>query len=461
MRAISIGAGVVISAALTFTSLPAAAASDEAVLEEIVVTARKKEEPLQETPVAVTALTSETIERINATDLTDLHLRAPNVLISTTGSFNSSASVFIRGIGNADIDSTIDPPVAILMDGVYIPRPANNSLDLFDIEQIEVLRGPQGTLFGRNTTAGAINYRTRRPSGELGMRANITVGEYGRRDVRVAAEAPIVEDKFNAKVAVFSQEYDGYFRNTFTDAAGNRSSRDAGGTDSLAIRPILHFTPSDTFELTIIGEYLRERSEPNVGVNVSRPTQLLQVLHGNPPAFGYGADERRFAFNVPGYIDTDIKGATVEAIWDVGPGTLTAVANWRDTESLISSDIDMTSAAMFEILRDEPHEQKSAEVRYNFDINENINFTGGLYYFEQDYFLRRDTFLDVANTGNTTHLNAITGQEHENMAIFAHDHPAESSTSKPNRYNGWRGRLTGSVNPLLQCVDIEFRRTSG
>ena len=163
--------------ALVCLLLPAApgfvvAEERAAAIEEITVTARKREEPLQQTPVAVTALTGESLERVFATDITDLHVRAPNVIVSDISGFSSSAAVFIRGIGNADIDSTVDPPVAIFIDGIYIPRPANNSLDLFDVEQIEILRGPQGTLFGRNTTGGAIHYRTKRPTGEFGARTN-------------------------------------------------------------------------------------------------------------------------------------------------------------------------------------------------------------------------------------------------------------------------------------------------
>ena len=91
---------------------------------------------------------------------------APNVNIATVSAFSNAVSVSIRGISNSDIDSTVDPPVAMFVDGVYIPRPVASSLDLFDVEQIEVLRGPQGTLFGRNTSAGAIQVRTRRPSGD-------------------------------------------------------------------------------------------------------------------------------------------------------------------------------------------------------------------------------------------------------------------------------------------------------
>ena len=142
-------------------------------IEEIIVTARKKEEPLQETPVTITALTDAKIQKLYATDLKDLGMSVPNLVINqaASGSFSNSAAVFMRGIGNSDIDSTIDPPIGIFIDGVYVPRSSNSNLDLFDVEQVEVLRGPQGTLFGRNTTAGAIVVRSKRPTGEFGAKA--------------------------------------------------------------------------------------------------------------------------------------------------------------------------------------------------------------------------------------------------------------------------------------------------
>ena len=116
-------------------------------IEEIIVTARKKEEPLQETPVTITAITDVKIQKLYATDLQDLGMSVPNLLINSaaSGSFTNSAAVFMRGIGNSDIDSTIDPPIGIFIDGVYVPRSSNSNLDLFDVEQVEVLRGPQGT----------------------------------------------------------------------------------------------------------------------------------------------------------------------------------------------------------------------------------------------------------------------------------------------------------------------------
>ena len=415
---------VALAAASFAVASPAIAQEAEAEEErqsgvnEIIVTARKRAEPLQETPVAVTAIGGEALDRIYATDLGDLSGRAPNVTINTIGNFTSSVSVFIRGIGNGDPDSTVDPSVGIYIDGVYLPRTANSALDLFDVEQVEVRRGPQGTLFGRNTTGGAINYRTKRPTGEFDIRGSITLGEYGQRDIRAAVETPIVEDVLAFKVAAFSQHLDGYYKNTnSTGGPGFRTAVDAGEVDTFTLRPALLFTPSDNFNLTIIGEYMRERSQNLPSINVSTPGQLLQVFWG-PDTFGRDEEVREFAWNVPGFSDIDIWGITAEANWEIGNGTLTSITNYRETDDINNNDTDGTTAAFFETLRDQPHDQFSSELRYNWVPSDRLNVVAGMFYFRQEYFLRRDTFLNITNGPVTTHLNAITGQAHKNFAIF-------------------------------------------
>lgn len=403
---------------------PAMAQDDQATSkvstgnEIITVTARKKTERLQEAPVAVTAIGSDRLERIGATDISDLSGRAPNVTINTIGNFGSSVAVFIRGIGNGDPDSTVDPSVGIYVDGVYIPRTANSSLDLFDVEQVEILRGPQGTLFGRNTTGGAVNYRTKRPTGNFDIRGAITLGDYGQRDIKFAAETPLIDDVLSVKVAAFSQHLDGYYLNTFTGIPGRRAPTSAGESNTFTFRPSILFTPTDNFELTIIGEYSRERSENLPSINVSPPNQLLQVFY-NVPSFGRDENVRAFAFNVPGRSDIDVWGVTAEANWDIGPGTLTSVSNYRETtKDINNNDTDGTTAPFFETLRDQPHEQYSSELRYNANVTDDLNIIAGLYYFRQKYFLRRDTFLNVTNGPVTARNNAITGQTHKNFAIF-------------------------------------------
>ena len=396
-------------------------------IEEIIVTARKREEPLQETPVTITALTEERIQKLYATDLKDLAMAVPNLMINqhASGSFTNSAAVFMRGIGNSDIDSTIDPPIGIFLDGIYVPRSSNSNLDLFDVEQVEVLRGPQGTLFGRNTTAGAIVVRSKRPTGEFGARAKLTVGEYGRRDLRVAVESPLT-DKINAKISVLQQKSDGFYKARYMthpdysvaaqmgyDYPGDYE--DTGGDDVFAVRPILEFNISDTFQLTLIGEYSKDRSEPTPAINASNPNQILARVYGQ---LGGGYTKNIDLNFGPGFIHADIKGLTVEAIWELDSGTLTSLTNYRETKYQMREEIDWTIAPMFGIVRTEPHEQKSTELRYNTDINDRTSLVAGVYYFEQDYLLRRDTYINTSGAF-LAHIIGITTQSHEQTSLFA------------------------------------------
>lgn len=386
-------------------------AAPRAALDEVLVRARKRTEPLQRTPVAVTTIGGRALEMRYAADLKTMEFPAPNVNIARISAFSNAISISIRGIQNSDIDSTVDPPVAILVDGIYIARPVASSMDLFDVEQIEILRGPQGTLFGRNTTAGAIQIRTRRPTGEFGSRGRITAGDFGRLDVRASFDIPVIEDKLDAKIAFQSQNMDGYYKSSIT-------GQKLGAEDIISIRPMLRFTPSEDFDLTIIGEYHRNRSEVSPQQNESRPNQLLCLLHGFCGfALGEG-NEFLVDFDPALPIEATIWGITIDANWNIGPGTISWVSNWRDTDEFIDLDVDNTAATMFQTDRTQPHEQGSTELRFASSAWEKFDFVTGVYFFYQSYFLERNTFLGIVPGTGITHLVSNTSQDHYNISVF-------------------------------------------
>ena len=406
--------------ALTLLSLSATvnaeAASEDAtlrnygVIEEVISTARKRSEPLQDTPVASTVLGGETLDLLFHTDLKSIAFPAPNVNIATVSAFSNAVSVSIRGISNSDIDSTVDPPVAIFVDGVYVARPVASSMDLFDVEQIEVLRGPQGTLFGRNTSAGALQIRTRRPSGEFEARGKISVGEYGRRDIRAAVDIPLVEGKVNAKVAVMSQNMDGYYTSAI-------NGRDLGAEDILSIRPMIEFTPTDTLDITLIGEYHRNKSEPRPQQNESPAARILCAVHGFC-GFPIGdGNEFKVEAVEAGFIDAEIWGLTGELNWELETGILTVVANYRDTDEDVVYDPDAVLYPMFLVDRKQPHSQWSTEVRFASTAWERFDFTVGANIFHQEYDLERNTFLQIIAPPIGRNLS-LTGQEHDAYSIF-------------------------------------------
>lgn len=399
-------------------SEPAARTPIKAI-ESVTTTARKREEPLQEAPVAVTALTGDALSFTHATDIKTLNFPAPNVNFARLGSFSNGVSVFIRGIGNSDNDSTVDPPVAIFVDGVYIPQPENSSLDLFDVEAVEILRGPQGTLFGRNTTAGAVQIRTRRPSGDFGVRGAVTAGQYGRIDLKAAIDFPIIQDKVDAKVSFMSTNSDGYYCNKVD---GKR----IGGEEELAIRPTIRFRPTDDITLTLIGEYARSRSEPTPGVSVPEPGHLLCSQWKICPSANLKLippDLTKADFAVGQNVDTHIKnetwGITGELVWDVGPGTVTWVSNYRKTNSDILLDIDSTSAPMFQTQRISPHDQQSSELRFASSAWDSFDFVAGVFFFHQKFFLFRDTIQKLTPVAAVSHIVGNTQQGHKSFSAFA------------------------------------------
>lgn len=392
-------------------------------VETVITTARKREEPLQKAPVAVTAISGQDLALKYTTQLNAMAFPAPSVNLARLGAFSNAVTVFIRGIGNSDNDSTVDPPVAIFIDGVYIPQPENSSVDLFDVESIEVLRGPQGTLFGRNTTAGAIQVRTRRPTGDFETRGRLTFGQYGRLDVRASVDFPIIQDKVDAHVAMMSTNFNGYYTNL---SANDQQTKHLGREDTIAVRPTIRFRPSDNLTFTLIGEYNRTKSDPTPGINAAQPSQLLCATWGRcgtprPMNGKFTKDD----FNVTtsldhgGAIDNTTWGLTGELVWDVGPGVITSVSNYRHTDSFIYLDIDATDVPMFATSRDSPHSQYSTELRFASTAWDDFDFVAGVFYFHQKFFLHRRTWLHLTPASAESDIVSDTGQGHDSFSAFA------------------------------------------
>ena len=161
---------------------------------DIVVLARKRAESIQDVPLAITAVDAATIERSNITSIAQITQMTPNVSIQNIATSRTVASPYIRGIGQFGQEPSNDPPIAVSIDGVYLAQVAGSLLDVFDAQQIEVLRGPQGALQGRNSPGGAINVTSRRPSFDFGARADVSYGNLDRVNVKAAVEGPLVPD---------------------------------------------------------------------------------------------------------------------------------------------------------------------------------------------------------------------------------------------------------------------------
>ena len=389
------------------------------VLEEVVSTARKREEPLQETPVAVSVITAEQLDLTFAANLAAMPFPAPNVTINN-GILSSVLAASVRGYALVEVDSTLDPPVAIMVDGIYYTRPVMNNLDMFDVEQLEVLRGPQGTLFGRNTASGAIQLRTRRPTDEFEMSGKVTVGNYGRTDVRAAINLPLVEGKVNARLAGYSLNSDGFYKSAVT---ANDSARDIGKDDKLTLRPSIQFILSDAMDLTFIGEWHQDKSHVRPQKNYSGPNRSLCSNHGYCGVpFGEADKHDDFDADViePGFVDIDIFSVTKEFNWELDRGTFTWLSNFRDTDETWVYDADGVGAYdMFLVDRRQPHQQYSTELRFASTAFDRFDFIAGVFYLHQEYDLERRTgiAIDRLSPPNPNSfvipLYSITGQEHD------------------------------------------------
>ncbi|MCF6197407.1 MAG: TonB-dependent receptor plug domain-containing protein, partial [Emcibacter sp.] len=234
------------------------AKATDVFLEEITVTARKREENLQDTPISITAFSSDGLEARGISDISQIGEFTPNLVFDNTAAIaatSSAAAIYIRGIGQIDWALATDPGVGLYVDGVYIARSVGGVMDLLDVERVEVLKGPQGTLFGRNTIGGAISITTRKPHEELEGYGEVTVGTDNRTDVRFGINLPI-SDKFMANFAGSRKKRDGYVKNL---VPGGPS---LGGEDSWSGRVSFRIIPSETFEINIALDGTSEREDP-------------------------------------------------------------------------------------------------------------------------------------------------------------------------------------------------------
>jgi iron complex outermembrane receptor protein len=225
---------------------------------DIVVTARRREENLLDVPVAITAFSGEALERQGAIDITDISDTTPNITVETSRGTNSTLTAFIRGVGQQDPVAGFEAGVGLYLDDVYLNRPQAAVLDIYDLERIEVLRGPQGTLYGRNTIGGAIKYVTRNlnpDDAELSLRAN--VGEYNQVDVVANGSIPLTKD-FRLGAAVARLSRDGFGKNLTT-------GQENYNKDVWAIRATAEAGSHDSFFFRLSGDYTHDRSNPRGG----------------------------------------------------------------------------------------------------------------------------------------------------------------------------------------------------
>ncbi|HBJ91812.1 TonB-dependent receptor [Ponticaulis sp.] len=341
------------------------------VLQTVTVSATKKSdvEDVQTVPVSVTAYNEDTLDALNVRDLESLSYASPNVSLDDAGTARGTANFAIRGLGvNSSIPS-IDPAVGVFVDGVYMGLNSGLVLDLFDLESVEVLRGPQGLLFGRNTTGGAVLINTGNPTDDFTARARVayeTPVNEGRGGGNLYTQAvvsgPLIEDTLNGKISVFYNSDEGYFENLAT-------GENHGEALTYIVRGALEWFPTDSISNLFKVQYQDGRSDGPSGQNRGL----------------FERDSFDFSINNPGFATSENTFVSNQTTIDVpfGDGTITNIIGYRNMSNETSGDIDSTPLTLFHSDTELEAEQWSNELRYNGRFGD-ADVTTGLFYFEQD-----------------------------------------------------------------------------
>jgi len=377
----------------------------QTVLEEVLVTAQKKSsaQEVQDTSIAITAYGGDQLEALKVRDLKSLSYSMPNVALEDVGTTKGTANFAIRGLGiNSSIPS-IDPTVGVFVDGMYLGINGGVVFDMFDLEGIEVLRGPQGVLFGRNVTGGAVLVRTKLPGDEFAGSAKFAVETGLNRYYSGSVSGPILDDgTLSGKLSVYLNEDEGWHDNEFGDDSH-------GDSRTRLIRPVLVIAPDEYSEIILRFEHGDSVGDGPAGQNRGQ----------------FDRDDFRFAINEKGYYDNAWNQGIVEYTRDVGflEGRITNIAGFRQYNSEGVSDIDASVATLFHAGFETQQEQVSNEFRFNGRIGQKIDLTTGLYYFDQEVKYQENRVVRAFSVPPPTvafaHFYGGGIQDHSTWGAFA------------------------------------------
>jgi len=377
----------------------------EYTLEEVTVTARKKPsgETIQGVPIAIMAVSGDTIDSQFMRDLTDLGNIVPNAQLNAVGTMPGTANFSIRGMGVFGSIPSDEATVGIISDGIYLGVNSGALVSLFDVEAVEVLRGPQGTLFGRNVTAGAIVINSRRPTKEFEGKVASRIGSDGQYKLDSAVGGAL-SDHVLARIALGYQTNDDYFDNI--------SGPDRGEASNKYIRPMLTLTPNEDLSVALIGEYRDFKGDGVISKN-RFDTQLK---------------DHQLSTDLDGKGEYETKQFITDVDWSLGEGNLRMIAGWRDTHTASESDADGRNFVGVHSFAPwtTNQSQVSLELRYFTPVTEKAELTVGLYYFDQDIEYIESRAVNGAQLvsgqaisgSSTVFLGAGGLMEHNSLGIF-------------------------------------------
>lgn len=381
-------------------SLEAAGASAQAFMEEVLVSAQRRVTDLQSTAAAISALSSDDLVSRSIDDIEDLGISSPSMNVAL---FQGEAQIYIRGIGYSGIIGGSDSSTALHQDGVYLSRSSAAVPAFFDVDRVEVIRGPQGTLYGRNATGGSVNVITKGGTDEWSADASLLLGDYSRYRVFGAVSGPL-SDKAQFRLAFQTERQDGYttLSRPVTDPLGGGSvESDVENTDEFMVRGTLDLQPTDTLSISLKADYYEADDQNSVWLYFNPGTgtnpffrNYLQERGGEVPA---NPLSRRQDSDLPHFNKPRIYGATARVDWDIGDYTLTSITAYKHTNPLNRNDLDATGAFGVDQLREEDHDQFSQEFQLASPAENRLNWILGLYYFSEENDIRNEYFLPFAD----------------------------------------------------------------
>ncbi|MFK8048416.1 MAG: TonB-dependent receptor [Halioglobus sp.] len=429
------------TASIGATMTPVATAQ-ELVLEEIVVTARKRKEDLQDVGLSVSAMSKTEISRTFARDIKDLAFISPNLIIDDTSQGpGGNAAIYIRGIGVADVEKNFEPAVGVTIDGLFIGANSGAILRSIDLESLEILRGPQGTLFGRNTIGGTINVERTRPTGEFGGKVRAGYGDYDHYWLDAVVNFGITDDLAVKLSAAKNDQRDGFFENVNT---GN----DDGAVDYQSYGINLLWNATDTLELEYT--YQDEETEQDTPplVNMAQPDTLFCGSFGfcaqsvNTPSSGDRYKVTTLSFEpttaslspaptgivtspiadlIPNDDDATFDAEThiLEARWDITESLrMNYIYGSFETQETVVTNFASEPVMLFGTDRPAEYEQDSHELRFTYDDGGALKVVAGAYFWESEYDIRLRSWITFSVPDTVVDIPQTTHQETESTALF-------------------------------------------
>jgi len=369
LRRFSLSKALLLGTATWFMGAGAALAQEaDQAIAEVIVTAQKREQNLKDVPISITAVNAQQLDRMNVMRLSDLSNRAPGFLIEKSSNVET---VFIRGVGGSGRNIGFTSRAGIYIDGVYSGQPGAIDQSLADIERVEILRGPQGTLFGRNTVSGAVNIVTRPPTGDFGAGVEANVGNLNGRNLTAYVRGPLVADKLFAKLSAFGERRDGYVENLFD------GSHHGGQLRTESVRGALRWLASPDLTFDLSADYSRDRSQIGAIESISNFVGMGLVDPTAPALFQINE-------NTPRIRDNKNFGTSLTGVYTLpGDHTLTSITAYRVTDSFRQADNDYSPLALLSSQYADDFRQVSEELRIASPSTGRLRYVAGVFFLDE------------------------------------------------------------------------------